>query len=52
MDNNKDKDLAVVEDGEDDEEDNKNLTVGFFYERKVPDVRVTSVYNIPRQTNL
>jgi len=31
-----DDDPSVVEDGED-EEENKNLTVGFFYERKVPD---------------
>jgi len=52
MDNTKDKDPAVVEDGEDDEEENKNLTVGFFYERKVPDtdelvmVRVNSIDDV------
>jgi len=52
MDTTKDKDPAVVEDGEDDEEENKNLTVGFFYERKVPDtdelvmVRVNSIDDV------
>lgn len=51
------KDPAIVED-EEDEEDNKNMTVGFFYERKVPDtdelvmVRVNTIDDVGVLCNL
>jgi len=46
------RDPALVDDIEDDEEENRNLTVGFYYERKVPDtdelvmVRVHSIDDV------